>query len=93
MWATLKQDIVAYESGDESATKFFEVGSKIDVEDSDEDWFTFYPADDDIPYDSNERPDDVLIWDDETEQERVAEVGVYNPVPNMTPLSRRHLLL
>lgn len=92
-YATLVKDIVAHEDGDESTTKMFEVGYLLDVEDWDDDWFSFYDSDGDLVYMCDERPDDVLTFDDAEHNNPEVPIEKYRPVPNMTPLSRKHLLL
>jgi hypothetical protein len=95
-YAVLKQDIIAHEQEDEESTKMFSVGSRLDLEDWDEDgWFMFYDTEGDMMYECEERPDDVLTFESakkNVDSSAVVE-NAYRPVPNMTPLSRKHLLI
>ena len=90
--ATLRKPIVA-ENEDTGENKHFPVGAIIYVDDSDDNWFVFEDAAGDYFY-AEEQPDNVLEYE-EGHGEKVSSVAVntYTPVPNMTPLSRKHLLL
>jgi len=93
--AILIQDIIAFEDGDESATKMFSKGTRITVEDSESDWFGFYPEDDSSMYYECEEAPIVVLSRDGSDQavEPVTTANAYEPVPNMTPLTRKYLLL
>lgn len=95
MTANLISDIIAFENGDESDTKHFPEGTVIEVEDYDDNWFSFEDATG-IFYECEERPDDVLEFREKyLEKVNVEDQPIkpYKPVPNMTPLGRRFLLL
>ena len=89
--ATLISDIIAYEEGDESATKHFPAGSLVSIEDTDGDWFMFEDATG-IFYECEERPEKAFRYDD-SENVTSQPVKAYVPVPNMTPMGRKYLLL
>ncbi len=98
--ATLTQDVIAEDSyGD---TRIFPKGRHIDVEDWDDNWFMFFEDGDE--FNSDEKPGLVLSFDDdEHNQDAQEHINVkkypvttddaYKPVPNMTPLNRKYLLL
>ena len=92
-YATLAQDIIAHEQDDENATKMFSVGTRLDIEDWEEDWFMFYESEGDIMYECEEQPDDVLRFESANVDSSAVVATPYRPVPNMTPLTRKHLLI
>ena len=93
--ATLIRDIIAYEQEDDSATKHFPSGSLIKVDDTDEGWFLFEDMHG-IWYECEEQPEEVLRYENANiQQNNVSNQSTtaYTPVPNMTPLERKFLLL
>ena len=92
--AKLISDIIAWENGDEDATKHFPAGTIIQVNDSDVDWFIFTDVTG-IYYECDEKPEDSLVYTNVNIQSNVSNqaVNAYVPVPNMTPLERKFLLL
>ena len=91
--ATLKQNIVANRDGDDQDSKMFNAGMSLDIEDWDDDWFAFADPNSGDYYECEERPDQALVFDNVKQNSAPTENVPYRPVPNMTPLSRRHLLL
>ncbi len=96
--ARLIKDIIAHEEGNKSATKMFNIDDQLEIEDWADEWFLFYDDDSDTVYECIEQPEKVLIFDDQDDQATLSKpdqipVSEYKPVPNMTPLSRKHLLL
>ena len=90
--ATLVADIIAFEEGDESATKHFPAGASIRIEDTDDGWFMFEDASG-VYYECEEQPDKVLSYDNQESNVSGKASTAYVPVPNMTPLERKFLLL
>ena len=91
--ATLISDIIAFEEGNESITKHFPVGSEISIEDTDEGWFMFEDAAG-MYYECEEQPEKAFRYDDsDSNNVKGQPVKAYVPVPNMTPLERKFLLL
>lgn len=101
--AILTQDVIA--SDEDGESKVFPSGLEIDVEDWDESWFNFYDSNDNY-FESEEKPSLVLAFQDSefndqgqedklssNAQYPVTEEEAYKPVPNMTPLKRKFLLL
>jgi len=94
--AILTQDIIAQNEDGES--KVYPQGLEIDVEDWDDEWFSFYNDDLDMGINCDEKPSAVLSFnDDETDaksqQYPVTEDEAYVPKPNMVPMNRKYLLL
>lgn len=94
--AILTQDIIAYDDEDNHRT--FQVDLGIDVEDWDDDYFEFSNPETGQLFYCDEKPGLVLRFNDQSlnnssDNTPATSIEQYKPVPNMTPLDKRFLLL